>query len=145
MLCQVIEWRRQFRGFWEGFMRKRRDHFVVGLLATVGITCRVWLVCCFLQQGSLRLPGLNRTRLNQKGRKRSKIKTSRTARNKTTGKPDPAEDPAYRKFGIYENTAPRAARTAPVKTSLPLEIPSRQPDCPGGEHATGKVTVFWPL
>jgi putative heme-binding domain-containing protein len=46
------------------------------------------------------------------------------ARNKNTNKQAPPEDPSYRKFGIYENTAPRASQTAPVTTGLPLDIPA---------------------
>lgn len=58
----------------------------------------------------------------QKKPKAKGSQNNQDARNKATGKSDPPEDPAYRKFGIYENTAPRAAQTEPTKTSLPLEI-----------------------
>ena len=58
-------------------------------------------------------PGATRKTQNQ---------TKQDARNKNTKKPAPPEDPAYRKFGIYENTAPRASQTVAVKTSLPLQM-----------------------
>ena len=43
-------------------------------------------------------------------------------RNTNTGKPDPFEDPEYKKYGIYANTTPRADATAPVATTLPLKL-----------------------
>jgi len=44
-------------------------------------------------------------------------------RNQKTGNPDPFEDPAYKQYGIYHKTAPRAASVEPIKTALPLKIP----------------------
>lgn len=46
----------------------------------------------------------------------------RDAKSIQTGKPDPPEDPALIQHGIYAATAPRAAKTAPVATQLPLEL-----------------------
>lgn len=44
------------------------------------------------------------------------------ARNTTTGKPDPFEDPEYLQYGIYAKTAARAKLVEPVETSLPLKL-----------------------
>jgi len=44
------------------------------------------------------------------------------AKNQATGKPDPAHDPELLQYGIYQATAPRPATTAPVTTTLPLEL-----------------------
>ena len=46
------------------------------------------------------------------------------ARNTKTGKPDPFEDPAFAKFAIYAQSAPRAKSTNATPTQLPLEIES---------------------
>ncbi len=45
-------------------------------------------------------------------------------RNRKTGKPDPYEDPALAKYGIYQATAPRASTVDATSTSLPLELQS---------------------
>jgi putative heme-binding domain-containing protein len=109
--------------FWEGFMRKRRYHFVVGLLATVGLLAGS--LCLLLSSaGRPSFAWAQENQVKPKGAQKKQNQNTQDGKNKTTGKPDPAEDPAYRKFGIYENTAPRAAQTTPVKTSLPLEIPA---------------------
>ena len=84
-------------------MRKARNRSVMVVLASL-----------------LLFAGLNWAQ--QKQPKPKGAQNKQDARNKTTGKPAPAEDPAYRKFGIYENTAPRAGQTAAIKTSLPLQI-----------------------
>ena len=39
-----------------------------------------------------------------------------------TGNPRPAEDPALKKYGMYEATAPRAKRGAVAATDLPLKL-----------------------
>ncbi|MFT5523467.1 MAG: putative heme-binding domain-containing protein [Pirellulaceae bacterium] len=68
-----------------------------------------------------------------KTRKKSKTNTKRKtkakpdankpdAKNKVTGKQDPPEDPDYRQYGIYKNTAPRAAEAAALVTALPLKL-----------------------
>ena len=44
------------------------------------------------------------------------------ARNTTTGKPNPFEDPEYAKYAIYAESAPRAEAAPPRTTQLPLEI-----------------------
>ncbi len=44
------------------------------------------------------------------------------AKNQLTGKPDPPRDPKLQQFGIYEKTAPRAATTKAITTSLPLDL-----------------------
>ncbi|HIA19718.1 MAG TPA: hypothetical protein EYN70_09950, partial [Planctomycetaceae bacterium] len=104
-------------------MRKRRYHFVVGLLATVGLLAGS--VCLLLSSaGQPSFAWAQQNQVKPKGAQKKQNQNKQDGKNKTTGKPDPAEDPVYRQFGIYENTAPRAARTAPVKTSLPLEIPA---------------------
>ncbi|MFK8114034.1 MAG: PVC-type heme-binding CxxCH protein [Rubripirellula sp.] len=52
----------------------------------------------------------------------SQSTNTRDARNATTNKPDPPQDPALQQYGIYAATAPRAQSTAPVATELPLEL-----------------------
>lgn len=44
------------------------------------------------------------------------------ARNKPTGKQAPLEDPDLQQYGIYHQSAPRAAAAEPVATTLPLNI-----------------------
>ena len=44
------------------------------------------------------------------------------ARNTSTGKPDPLEDPEFKQYGIYAATAPRASETTPINTDLPLRV-----------------------
>lgn len=44
------------------------------------------------------------------------------AKNLSTGKADPPEDPALQQHGIYAATAPRPSRSEPVATHLPLEL-----------------------
>ena len=44
------------------------------------------------------------------------------AKNSSTGKKTPFEDPAYRQYGIYAKSAPRPEPKAPVDTALPLQI-----------------------
>ena len=48
--------------------------------------------------------------------------TRKDARNTTTGKPDPVEDPDLLRFGIYAATAPRAPSADPLSTQLPLKL-----------------------
>ena len=49
---------------------------------------------------------------------------SKDARNTTTGKPAAPRDPKFAKFGIYQQTAPRAIRVEPASTTLPLQLHS---------------------
>lgn len=51
-----------------------------------------------------------------------RVANMRDAKNQSTGKPDPQQDPEYLKYGIYAKTAPHAQPTKPVPTSLPLEL-----------------------
>jgi len=44
------------------------------------------------------------------------------AKHQKTGKPAPIEDPELEKYGIYENSAPRATTTEPLATKLPLML-----------------------
>ncbi|MCA8995853.1 MAG: hypothetical protein KDA80_02680, partial [Planctomycetaceae bacterium] len=44
------------------------------------------------------------------------------ARNTTTGEAPPPRDPEFEQYALFENTAPRAAETAPVATTLPLDL-----------------------
>lgn len=52
------------------------------------------------------------------------VKKRVDARNTSTGKPDPPEDPALEKFAIYEQTAPRPSDADPLTTTLPLRLNS---------------------
>lgn len=52
----------------------------------------------------------------------SRNSNNRDARNKSTGRPDPKQDPEYQQYGIYARTAPRAKEVSSVKTTLPLKI-----------------------
>src|SRR4051812_22427475 len=47
---------------------------------------------------------------------------SKDARNTPTGKAAQPRDPEFAKYGIYEQSAPRPAPTAPVATALPLDL-----------------------
>ncbi|MFP6603935.1 MAG: hypothetical protein VB862_15485, partial [Pirellulaceae bacterium] len=78
-------------------MRKRRYHFVVGLLATVGLLAGS--VCLLLSSAGQ--PSFAWAQQNQVKPKRAQKKQNQNqqdGKNKTTGKPDPAEDPVYRQF-----------------------------------------------
>jgi putative heme-binding domain-containing protein len=44
------------------------------------------------------------------------------AKNRSTGKAEPLRDPGLQQYGVYAATAPRAERSEPVATELPLEI-----------------------
>jgi len=44
------------------------------------------------------------------------------ARNAATGKSPEARDPEFAQYGIYEQSAPRAATIAPLVTTLPLDL-----------------------
>jgi putative heme-binding domain-containing protein len=57
-----------------------------------------------------------------KKRAKKNPKNNRDAKNKPTGKPAPAEDPDFARFGIYAKTAPRAKPAEPVVTKLPLRL-----------------------
>jgi len=68
------------------------------------------------------------TKVNKKN-KRIKIESSRKmkrndkdAKNRSTGKKDPPRDPAYTKFGIYQQSAPLPVSAKAVNTSLPLKL-----------------------
>lgn len=63
----------------------------------------------------------------QELKKRSTVKTGRQqdAKNTATNDPVPVEDPDYKKYGIYANTAPRAKTVSPSTTSLPISIKPR--------------------
>jgi putative heme-binding domain-containing protein len=59
--------------------------------------------------------------------KKSKSKNDKPTKvvdgkNIKTGKPDPGQNPVFEQYGIYENKAPRAAKIAPIETTLPLQI-----------------------
>jgi len=58
-----------------------------------------------------------RVKKNQK-----RAKNPRDAKNKSTGNPEPARDPEYAKYGIYQKTAPRARIVRPMTTKLPLKL-----------------------
>ncbi len=45
------------------------------------------------------------------------------AKNRSTGKPEPFQDPQLQQYGIYAATAARAESADPVATRLPLEVP----------------------
>lgn len=47
---------------------------------------------------------------------------SRDARDKATGQPPQPRDPELARYGIFEQSAPRAATTAAIETALPLEL-----------------------
>ena len=47
---------------------------------------------------------------------------TKDAKNSTTGKAAPFEDPAYAKYGIYQNKAPVGKETTAVETQLPLAL-----------------------
>jgi hypothetical protein len=55
----------------------------------------------------------NRKRVNRR---------AQDAKRTQTGRPDPVRDPELAQYGIYEKTAPRAASTLPVATTLPLTL-----------------------
>jgi putative heme-binding domain-containing protein len=59
---------------------------------------------------------------NPKAKAKAVEENSRDARNSPTGKTAEPRDPEFAQYGIYEQTAPRAAAIAPVATSLPLEL-----------------------
>src|SRR5437879_4737068 len=44
------------------------------------------------------------------------------ARNRPTGNPPLSRDPEFAQYGIYEQSARRPAATAPIATSLPLDL-----------------------
>ena len=44
------------------------------------------------------------------------------AKHKLTGASEPADDPQFAQYGIYRQTAPRAAEVAPATTTLPLQL-----------------------
>jgi glucose/arabinose dehydrogenase len=44
------------------------------------------------------------------------------AKNRSTGKVDPPDDPVFQQYGIYAATAQRAKSTTPVATQLPLQV-----------------------
>ncbi len=50
-------------------------------------------------------------------------KAPQDAKHKSTGKPAPPADPRYCRFGLDAKTAPRAERTEPRTTRLPLRLP----------------------
>ena len=54
------------------------------------------------------------------------------AKNTSTGKGDPPEDPEYLKYGIYARTAPHAQETSPRTTTLPLDVKKGRPYCVRG-------------
>ncbi len=59
------------------------------------------------------------TAQDQPGRN-PRVANKKDGRNQPTGKAAPKEDPALAQYGIYARTAPRAAATEPVETTLPL-------------------------
>ncbi|MGI9458565.1 MAG: hypothetical protein ACR2NF_01070, partial [Pirellulales bacterium] len=44
------------------------------------------------------------------------------AKNTSTGNAEPVMDPQLKQYGIYAASAPRAEKTTPLKTTLPLEL-----------------------
>src|SRR5688572_7233413 len=46
----------------------------------------------------------------------------RDARDTPTGQPLAPRDPEFAKYGIYEQSAPRPTATAPIATTLPLDL-----------------------
>ncbi|MEO2012741.1 MAG: PVC-type heme-binding CxxCH protein, partial [Fuerstiella sp.] len=50
------------------------------------------------------------------------VANRKDARNTSTGKVDPQEDPEYLQYGIYAKTAPHAQEATPRTTTLPLEL-----------------------
>lgn len=51
-----------------------------------------------------------------------RVANMQDGRNQKTGKPEPAENPEYGRYGIYAATAPRPAEVAAASTSLPLTL-----------------------
>ncbi|MCA9047343.1 MAG: azurin, partial [Planctomycetaceae bacterium] len=51
-----------------------------------------------------------------------RVPNPQDGRNRATGNADPKEDPEFLQYGIYAETAPRAAEAAPTATVLPLEL-----------------------
>src|SRR5438093_2725311 len=47
---------------------------------------------------------------------------TRNARDTVTGQPLQPRDPEFSKYGIFEQSAPRAAAIAPIETVLPLDL-----------------------
>src|SRR5438876_4801909 len=47
---------------------------------------------------------------------------ARDARNAPTGQPQQPRDPEFAKYGIFEQSAPRAAATTAIETALPLDL-----------------------
>ena len=59
----------------------------------------------------------------QKSKKQKKQKSKvEDAKNTSTGKPVPPNDPEFARYGIYHQTAPRAAKKLPGVTKLPLTL-----------------------
>ncbi|MCP3691706.1 MAG: hypothetical protein GY917_05900, partial [Planctomycetaceae bacterium] len=57
--------------------------------------------------GSQLLGGPQQVQVKPGATAKNRNQNKQDARNKNTNKQAPPEDPSYRKFGIYENTAPR--------------------------------------
>ena len=49
-------------------------------------------------------------------------KPLKDAKSTPTGNADPVHDPQLKQYGIYAATAPRAAKTSPVQTRMPLQL-----------------------
>ena len=58
----------------------------------------------------------------QRSKKPPRKPAVKDAKNTDTGLPDPPQDPALARFGIYEKTAPCAESTDPIVTALPLTL-----------------------
>ena len=56
---------------------------------------------------------------DEKKNKKGKLKDGR---NQSKGKQNPLQDPDLKRYGIYANTAPRAAAVEGVQTTLPLKF-----------------------
>lgn len=52
----------------------------------------------------------------------SQVSRKTDAKKRSTGKPAPPEDPEFKKYGIYAQSAPRPATVAPSVTQLPLKL-----------------------
>ncbi len=58
----------------------------------------------------------------QSGSKSEKRRVLKDAKNESTGKAAPEQDPSLEAYAIYGDTSPRPEATQPVQTSLPLKL-----------------------
>jgi azurin len=57
-----------------------------------------------------------------KGADQNRVTNQKDAKNQKTDKPEPSRDPSLAAYGIFEESAPNPAKTAPVATTLPLKL-----------------------